>query len=97
MVEPPKLTVLPLMVIELLASREFGTVAPLLDTMLEPTEYTARSVGCVMNTYFAPVPNDTIEPPFDDDRIVERVRVLVDVVYVPIPTSHAEPLVVTAA
>ncbi len=97
MVEPPKLTVLPLMVIELLASREFGTVAPLLDTMSEPTEYTARSDGCVINTYFAPEPNDTIEPLFDDDRIVERVRVLVDVVYVPMPTSHAEPLVVTAA
>lgn len=97
MVEPPKLTVLPLMVIELLASREFGTVAPLLDTMSEPTEYTARSDGWVMKTYLSPAPNETIEPPFDDDRMVVRVRVLLDVVNVPIPTSHAEPLVVTAA
>jgi hypothetical protein len=95
--EPPKLTVVPLIVIELLASREFGTVAPLLDTTSEPTEYTARSDGCVINKYFSPVPNDTIVPPLEDDKMVVRVNVLVAETYVPIPTSHAEPLVVTTA
>jgi hypothetical protein len=51
--------------------------------------YTALSAGCVTNTSFVPAVKTTNEPALLEDSTVSRESVLVERVYVPIPTSHS--------
>jgi hypothetical protein len=74
-VDPPKETEFPLIVIALFASKLFGTVAEFSATTFEPTTYTFLSDGCVTNTSFEPAVNDTNEPALLEDSTVSRDNV----------------------
>jgi hypothetical protein len=52
----------------------------------------ARSAGNVQNTFLVPAEKVTSEPELLDAITVVRANVVPDAVYVPIPTSHSDPL-----
>jgi hypothetical protein len=54
--------------------------------------FTADDAGNVTNTSFVPAERFTAEPELDEERIVVLANVVPEDVYVPIPTSHSEPL-----
>jgi hypothetical protein len=53
------------------------------------SENAAFSAGYVEKTNFVPVWRSTALPLLDDSKIVSRLRVVPEAVYVPRPTSHS--------
>ena len=57
-------------------------------TLPDASSNTAFSDGYVTNTSLVPAAKSIAPPPVDESRIVSRLSVVPEAVYVPIPTSH---------